>query len=76
MSFHTFTTMSGSSLIIINIGWDRPFQGYFMTIVKQPVNMGETDTTEDQEESLFNHLDQHRPYPKEINTYLAELGNL
>lgn len=73
MSLHSFTTTQGSSRIVIDAGWDRPLQGYFMTIRQLPgINTAESD---DEESYLFNHLDQQRPYPQEINGYLCELEN-
>ena len=34
MSNHTFVTQQTGQSLVINIGWDRPLQGHFMTIHK------------------------------------------
>lgn len=65
MSFHTFSTTLGAIQIVVNSGWDRPLQGFFMTIIKQ--------SDEEEDEHLFNHLAEPVSYPKEINCYLHEL---
>ncbi|MEW7996794.1 MAG: hypothetical protein AB2825_20420 [Candidatus Thiodiazotropha endolucinida] len=73
MSIHTFTTMLGDDEIVVTMGWDRPLQGFFMTITRiNPKSSGEADV-EDEEHFLFNNLEQQISHPKGIEAYLFEL---
>lgn len=71
MSQHRFTTMHDNDEIEVTLGWDRPLQGFFMTIVKKP-----KDSKKDAEHNpayLFNCLDQAQSHPREISGFLFEL---
>ena len=68
MSVHTFTTRHGGDEIVVTMGWDRPLQGYFMTITK-------TNSEDEEEHFLFNNLEQHITHPKDIEGYLFELAH-
>lgn len=75
MSQHKFITTRGDSEIIVTMGWDRPLQGFFMTIMEvesKPPIAGEAEN-EDEPVYLFNSLDQHDSHPREISGYLFEL---
>ena len=67
MSVHSFTTRHGGDEIVVTMGWDRPLQGYFMTISK-------TNSEDEEEHFLFNNLEQHITHPKDIEGYLFERG--
>jgi len=76
MSLHRYTTTQGDKKVVVTLGWDRPLQGFFMTIVESASKSSTVVTHDDQEDDetfLFNSLEQQNPYPKEINGYLAEL---
>ena len=73
MSQHRFTTMHDNDEIVVTLGWDRPLQGFFMTIIKNP-----KDGKEDAEQDpvyLFNCLDQDESHPREISGFLFELAH-
>lgn len=74
MSLHLYTTQ-GDRQIVVTMGWDRPLQGFFMSITEVAAQLitNTSDEEEGDEIFLFNNLDQKIPYPKEINSYLAEL---
>ena len=73
MSQHKFTTMHDNDEIVVTLGWDRPLQGFFMTIVKKP-NPGKT-IDEHNPVYLFNCLDQDESHPREISGFLFELAH-
>ena len=75
MSLHRYTNTDGDRKTVVAIGWDRPLQGFFMTIIEvAPEPITDTgDEAEDNETFLFNNLEQQIPHPKGINGYLAEL---
>ena len=74
MSVHTFTTRQGNDQIVVTMGWDRPLQGYFMTITRIDSNP-EGNTEDEEEHFLFNNLEQHITHPKDIEGYLFELAH-
>ena len=75
MSLHKFTTQLRNIELVVTMGWDRPLQGFFMTIIQtnlEPAPVGE-ENEEDDEIYLFNNLEQHVSHPKGIEAYLFEL---
>lgn len=75
MSLHRYTSTRGDRKTVVTMGWDRPLQGFFMTIIEvvpEPIT-GINDEAEDDEIFLFDNLEQQIPHPKGINGYLAEL---
>lgn len=76
MSQHRFTTTLGDTEIVVSMGWDRPLQGFFMTIIKGSLEPP-ISTNEDSGEEvyLFNNLEQTVSHPKELTAYLHELEN-
>ena len=73
MSVHSFTTRHGGDEIVVTMGWDRPLQGYFMTITRIDSNP-EGNTEDEEKHFLFNNLEQYITHPKGIEGYLFELG--
>ena len=65
MSRHMFTAPNG---IKVCMGWDRPMQGFFMTLEKPSAE------SEDQFDYIFNNMDQADPNPKSLTGYLDELS--
>jgi len=75
MSLHKYTTQLGNIELVVTMGWDRPLQGFFMTIIQtnfEPAPAGE-ENEEDDEICLFNNLEQQVSHPKGIEAYLFEL---
>ena len=75
MSLHKFTTQFGNTELVVTMGWDRPLQGFFMTIIQtdsESASAGE-ENKEDDEAFLFNNLEQHVSHPKGIEAYQFEL---
>ena len=75
MSLHKFTTQLGNIKIVVTMGWDRPLQGFFMTIIQtylEPAQAGE-EIEDDDESFLFNNLEQQVSHPKGIEAYQFEL---
>lgn len=68
MSNHTFKTTHNDRPVLVNAGWDRPLQGFFMTVLY-------TDSTEDWE-FAFNNLEMEQPNPREFNVYVKALQDL
>ena len=78
MSLHRFTTTLGDIKIVVTMGWDRPFQGYFMSIMQLKSTsfaLAGGDVEEEEGSYLFNHLDQIESNPRELTAYLFELEN-
>ena len=76
MSLHRFTTRLGDSKIVVTMGWDRPLQGYFMSIMQlKSTPSAFADDVEEEGGYLFNHLDQIESNPRELTAYLFELEN-
>lgn len=73
MSHHRFTTRLDHAVVTIIAGWNPSQQGYFMSITKKPGDDLHSYSLVD--ETLFNHLSLHTPYPNQINTLLWELEN-
>lgn len=74
MSQHKFITTHGDSEIVVTMGWDRPLQGFFMSIIKVNAEPSASETEDkDNPVYLFNCLDQHDSHPREITGYLFEL---
>ena len=76
MSLHCFTTKLGDAEIVVTMGWDRPLQGYFMTIMKlKPVSSSALEDELEEDCYLFNNLEQTNSHPKELTAYRFELEN-
>lgn len=75
MSLHKFTTQLRNIELVVTMGWDRPLQGFFMTIIQtnlEPASADKKDE-EDDEACLFNNLEQQVSHPQGIEAYLFEL---
>jgi len=67
MSRHTIALIHEGEDTSITLGWDRPLQGYFMTIEKGS----------DEEDGIYwSNLDLVEPHPKELTFFLSELKRL
>ncbi len=62
MSVHQYR--APNKLALIEMGWDRPMQGFFMTVEAPGGGL------------LFDNLEQKDPFPKGINGFLEELKQL
>ena len=69
MSVHTFTTQQGNDEVVVTMGWDRPLQGYFMTITRIDSNP-EGNTEDEEEHFLFNNLEQQKEGKNEKDLYI------
>ncbi len=77
MSQHRFTTQLDDIEIVVIMGWDRPLQGFFMSIIQVSPEPKESSDQEAEAEDvyLFNNLEQSLSHPKELTAYLCELDN-
>ena len=76
MSLHRFETQLGDTKIVVTMGWDRPLQGYFMTIMKlKPASSSALENDLEEDCYLFNNLEQTNSHPRELTAYLFELEN-
>jgi len=75
MSLHKYTTQLRNIELVVTMGWDRPLQGFFMTIIQTNLEPESVDKKyeEDDEVFLFNNLEQQVSHPKGIEAYLFEL---
>ena len=73
MSRHTFHTEHNGRPVEVAAGWDRPLQGFFMTVLY-------TDDPEDQAvqdyEYAFNNLTQLLPHPRTFDGFADILASL
>lgn len=68
MSQHHFSTTHENRPILIVLGWDRPLQGYFMTVERLDV-----DESSDEDRYLFSNLEWIESYPLALAPFLNEL---
>ena len=69
MSRHIFHTVHNGRPIEVTAGWDRPLQGFFMTVLY-------LENTDVEYEYLFNNLDTANPHPKTFGHFIAKLDLL
>lgn len=71
MSRHTFHTTHLGRPIEVSAGWDRPLQGFFLTVIY-------TDDLANNAayEYAFNNLDAEVAWPPRFRTFLDVLENL
>ncbi len=67
MSQHYFETMHEGEPTQVMMGWDRPFQGFFMVINKE---------SDGDEPFWSNLIHADVPYPQKIEPFLAVLDSL
>jgi hypothetical protein len=70
MSQHFFQATLNSRPVQVVIGWDRPLQGFFMTIER-------LDAADDEAEVLFDNARSSLRFPRSLTVFrkkLAELG--
>ena len=68
MSRHYYKTQYQEKPIIVMMGYDRPFNGFFMVIEQ---------AHQEDDEYIFSNLFDNNPYPNSLNSYkevLSELG--
>jgi len=68
MSRHIYKTTHDSRPVEVVAGWDRPLQGFFMTVLY-------TDETEDYEYA-YNNLEFTVPHPKTFGPFALQLDKL
>lgn len=83
MSQHYFFTELNDEPIKVQMGYDRPLDGYFMVIEKlnEPDEVEETEDDEDDDDYrdetlLYSNLYQPHPYPNSLDSYLAVLNEM
>lgn len=70
MSRHTFKTTHDNRPVEVAAGWDRPLQGFYMTVLY-------TDSAKGAEyEYAFNNLETLSPWPKTFAVFAVELTKL
>jgi len=72
VSRHTFHAMHQGRRVEIAAGWDRPLQGFFMTIEYPMDTAGDGDDYE----WLFNNLELAVPHPTRFGTFADRLREL
>lgn len=70
MSRHIFNTTYSGRPVEVAAGWDRPLQGYFLTVLY-------LDTPDDIDyEYAFNNLEWPNPHPNGFARWAATLDNM
>lgn len=75
---YTATTANGEKALVV-IGWDRPLQGFFLTIRRPPDPAASNDTGEDDDETdpeagiIYSDMYETAPNRFTLEHYLAVL---
>ncbi len=70
MSRHTFETNYKGEKIQVVAGWDRPLQGFFMTIEKI------TASDNDADNFILDNIIEENPYPQSFAPFIRVLTEL
>ena len=72
MSRHTFHTTHNDRPVEVAAGWDRPLQGFYMTILY----LDNDEIWDKDDEYAFNNLDTKDPWPAQFNDYVLMLKDM
>lgn len=69
MSRHRYRTQHQGRPVMIDMGWDRPLQGYFMMVVR-------ADAADSEDMFLFDNLAQTVSHPATLQPFLEQLERM